>query len=796
MLLAELLIELEARGVVIGNRWHSISSRVYEAAGVHPSDYLLDAVEVSSIRTLLIQRAQAQPVSNTDRRWHIVLQSFRSLIRRLKSKFVSRRDRGTSQLATKEESGSRGVKPLSAPDFNQTVGFVTPTLLSKYFEISLDDVMNAVDGALFELPTSFPLSRTELAAFMDEMESLTRELIRGKAVDEAWHVVSRMMHFGKRTSVVDLWFLHCEESRDAVRSDELRFLLESLNLFDSNALLRWSCVGYVTFGRDAIEPELTELLSDNKSETFRSNVVAEFRQRGFDPLQSRSAEPVNLQDKESRASKLFKEGKVDQALRLVWEVVTVMPGNSISSLGFKICRFTKDDGEAERLKAHLEFCGRFNDQARLDFVAVKVEIFGRGAVEADIDELLRGKPDNWRRHVANALKLTSSYPEREEEIAQLLDDGDIRLAIDKACELTEYAASSPLFLYVFEWCRENRAAAPAIKVKAAVEKVRPLTREELLVWTTTQIVCKEISEESEYISRLLDSASDEEGSRHALQSMVDAGLDVDRLASLMTSEESLKSVVSQAPDEERAEGVELQESVVTSRVSEMVELLKSLGIAQVRINGELHWNIRGEQVTQFWKAWRLHNLRFPVDESSPEGRGRISKYHKMEALRQLGLKRADVDALIDRLGLRRIDGEFLSQADSVRLLSDLSKVGSRQPQQAEPPLPPKEVTPKTTLVMDNVNYSDQNFTSCDFAGCSARNCNFTRANLELVNFAGAVLDGAIFSHANLSGAILDRASVVGADFSYVDLTRTSLKDVDLTTAKIDGASLLERKGNQ
>ena len=228
----------------------------------------------------------------------------------------------------------------------------------------------------------------------------------------------------------------------------------------------------------------------------------------------------------------------------------------------------------------------------------------------------------------------------------------------------------------------------------------------------------------------------------------------------------------------------------------MVELLKSLGKAQVRINGELHWNIRGEQVAQFWKAWRLHNLRFPVDESNPEGRGRISKYHKMEALRQLGLKRADVDALIDRLGLRRMDDEFLSQADSVRLLSDLLKVGPRQSQHAEPPPRPKEVTPKTTLVMDNVNYSDQNFMSSDFAGCSARNCNFTRANLELVNFAGAVLDGAIFSHANLSGAILDQASVVGADFSYVDLTRTSLKDVDLTTAKIDGASLPERKGNQ
>ena len=809
MQLTELLTELETRGLAIGNRWHSIPSQVYEIAGVHPSDYLLNPEELSLIQTLLIERAQVQPVLNTNQWWRTVLLSFRSLSRRLKTQLLFRRNRRASELETRQNSGSQGVQPLGAPDLDRTIGFVTPLLLSKFFDISLDDVMNVVDEELSELPTSFPLSRTELVAFMDKMESLARELIRRRFVNEAWLVVSRMVHFGKRTSIVDLWFLHCEESRDAVRADELRFLLESLKIFGSRALLRWSCVSYVVFGRDAIERELAELLSDEKSETFRTNVVEEFRHRGFDPLQPQVAQPydaarfsADIQEKESQAKRFFMDGEIDQALKLVWEVLTVMPESAIVFLGFKICRSIQDESEAERLKAWLESNGKFNDQARLEFTAVKIDLLGRGAMEQDIDELLRGKPDNWRRHVTNFLKLTSSYPEKEEEIARLLAHGEIQAALDKACELPKHAPSSPSLLYVFEWCRENLAAAPAIKLKNAVEKVRPLTRVELLVWTTTQIICKKISEESEHISRLLDSASDEEGSQHALQSMIDAGLDIDRLKSLMITEEALKSVVWEAPDVEGARSSELRESMLTSLLSEMVELLESLGITRVRIIGELHWKISKDQATQFWKAWRLHNARFPMSEDDPEGRGRISKYHKIEGLRQLKLKRPDVIALVDKLRLRRIDDEFLSQADSVRLLSDLLKAKPRKSHHVEPPPPPppppNEVIPVKTpsIVMDNINYSDQSFRSEDFAGCSARNCNFTRANLESVNFAGAVLDGAIFSHANLAGAILDGASVVGADFSYVDLTRTSLKDVDLTAAKIDGASLPECKGNQ
>lgn len=802
MQLVKVLAELESQGVAIGNRLHSISSKVYEIAEVSPNDYWLDPVELASIRTLLIDRAPTKPVSETDPQTHRALQSLRLLIRRLVTKINFRLSRKSAAVETAPTSGNSGALPADVVEFKLTRGFVTPKLLSQFFVMPVNDVMKAVDKELFEMPASYPLSRQELVTFLDEMELRARELLRSHSQEDSWQVVSRMVYFGKRTSIVDFWFIHCEESRDALRADELRFLLESLRLFDANALLRWACVSYVLFGRDAIEPEIAELLSDSRSEEFRTHVVTTFRQRGFDPLQPRFDplaktvhSPDDIREKESKARSLFQAGDDDEALRVVWEVLTVMPGSPVASLGFKICRLSEDEVEAQRLKTYLELKGKFNDQASLDFTAVRMEIYGRDAIQAEIDELLRGKPDRWRRHVAFFLKLESSHPEREEEIALLLARGEIQSAVTKACEMAQLAPLSPMFLQLFEWCRENRAAVPASKLKDAVEKHRPLLKDELLLWTTTQIVCGKMSEENTHLIRVLNSAFNEETSADALQSMIDAGLDVARFLSLMTSEDGLKSLVSQVAEDRVAGNDDLRDLLNTSPLAEMIELLEVLNIPRVKIGGEHYWRVSEEQAGQFFAAWRLHRDRFPENEDNPEGRGRISKYHKMDGVRQLKVKRDDVVALVKKLQLGRLDDEFLTKADSVRLLAELLKAEA-PPTQVNPPPPPPPTKVPLSLVMDGVDYSDQNFGKADFARCSARNCNFTRANLESVNFTEAVLDGSIFSHANLSGAIFDGASVVGADFSYVDLTRTSFNGVDLTVAKLVGAILPEEFGNQ
>ncbi|NDC48797.1 MAG: sensor histidine kinase [Micrococcales bacterium] len=112
----------------------------------------------------------------------------------------------------------------------------------------------------------------------------------------------------------------------------------------------------------------------------------------------------SLQQLESTARTLFAEGRVEESLKKVWEVLALYPKSPVVSLGFRICRHRKDLQLADALKSFLEEHGAFNDNAKLDWAGVYCEVADPSLVSRTIDELLDDRKSvNWRIHALKTL---------------------------------------------------------------------------------------------------------------------------------------------------------------------------------------------------------------------------------------------------------------------------------------------------------------------------------------------------------------------------------------------------------
>ena len=113
-------------------------------------------------------------------------------------------------------------------------------------------------------------------------------------------------------------------------------------------------------------------------------------------------QPIQVQEREARLA--FERGDESAALALVWEILGEFPHSPISSLGFKICRETRNLPESNRLRAFLEARQVFNDQAKLDWVMVQLALGDPRIVDLEIQELTSSeKSIAFRLHVAKTL---------------------------------------------------------------------------------------------------------------------------------------------------------------------------------------------------------------------------------------------------------------------------------------------------------------------------------------------------------------------------------------------------------
>ena len=113
-------------------------------------------------------------------------------------------------------------------------------------------------------------------------------------------------------------------------------------------------------------------------------------------------QPIQVQEREARLA--FERGDVSAALALVWEILGEFPHSPISSLGFKICRETRNLPESNRLRAFLETRQVFNDQAKLDWVMAQLTLGDPRIADLEIQELTSSeKSIAFRLHVAKTL---------------------------------------------------------------------------------------------------------------------------------------------------------------------------------------------------------------------------------------------------------------------------------------------------------------------------------------------------------------------------------------------------------